>query len=311
MSRAGHATDQATGQATSDFDAVVFAGGGCRCFWQAGFWSVAAPALDLKPRVVAGVSAGTAMACASLVGIADRVVADFKRRSASNPRNLYPRNLLRGEPVFPHEAIYRGTIEDHLGEAVLDQLHQGPELRVLIARPPRWLGARTGLLVGIFAAALNDRERRVHPRWGGHFGFQPEVVSVRQCRRTEELSGLILHSSCTPPLLPLYRRGRRIALDGGLLDNAPADLVGAARSTLVLLTRRYGEGKVPQREGRVYLQPSQEIPIAKWDYTSPRLIQETYDLGRRDGEAFAASVQRRPLRVAGSEASSVEQVLAS
>ncbi len=47
------------------YDAVVFAGGGCRCFWQAGFWTEAAPALELAPRQVAGVSAGSAFACAS------------------------------------------------------------------------------------------------------------------------------------------------------------------------------------------------------------------------------------------------------
>jgi hypothetical protein len=29
------------------------------------------------------------------------------------------------------------------------------------------------------------------------------------------------------------------------------------------------------------------VPIAEWDYTRPDLIQATYDLGRRDGEAFA------------------------
>ncbi|HSV96461.1 MAG TPA: patatin-like phospholipase family protein, partial [Spirochaetota bacterium] len=36
-----------------------------------------------------------------------------------------------------------------------------------------------------------------------------------------------------------------------------------------------------------YVQPSQPSPIAKWDYTSPRGIQEVFDLGRRDGEYFA------------------------
>ena len=32
--------------------------------------------------------------------------------------------------------------------------------------------------------------------------------------------------------------------------------------------------------------PSQPIPIDKWDYTSPSLVDQTYDLGRRDGEDF-------------------------
>ena len=65
------------------------------------------------------------------------------------------------------------------------------------------------------------------------------------------------------------------------------ETVAEARSTLVLLTRPYPEAAIPHAPGRTYVQPSRPTPVAKWDYTSPRLIQETYDLGRRDGEAFA------------------------
>jgi len=33
--------------------------------------------------------------------------------------------------------------------------------------------------------------------------------------------------------------------------------------------------------------PSRPVPIDVWDYTSPERLQQTFDLGRRDGEAFA------------------------
>jgi hypothetical protein len=33
--------------------------------------------------------------------------------------------------------------------------------------------------------------------------------------------------------------------------------------------------------------PSEPVPIDKWDYTSPELVRRTYELGLRDGEAFA------------------------
>jgi len=36
------------------------------------------------------------------------------------------------------------------------------------------------------------------------------------------------------------------------------------------------------------VQPSRRPPIEKWDYTSPALVQQTYDLGRRDAEVFIA-----------------------
>jgi len=76
-------------------------------------------------------------------------------------------------------------------------------------------------------------------------------------------------------------------LDGGLVDNVPVEIVSEARSTLVLLSRRYDPTHIPDVPGLTYVQPSRETPVAKWDYASPERIQETYDLGRRDGEAFA------------------------
>ena len=59
-------------------DHVVFAGGGNRCFWQAGFWSVAAAEFNWKPSRVASVSAGSATACALFSGTFEQGFADFK-----------------------------------------------------------------------------------------------------------------------------------------------------------------------------------------------------------------------------------------
>lgn len=274
------------------FDAVVFAGGGCRCFWQAGFWSTAHPLLGLRPKVVAGTSAGAAFACAAVTDRTLAVLADFKRRAAANERNFYLENRFAGSRVFPHEEIYRGAILASLHAAAFERLQTGPDLRVLIARPPRWLGPRTGLTAAVVAHLLDRRASRVHPRWGRRFGFRQEVVTAQSCESVEELADLILQASCMPPIVPLYRRGESIVLDGGLIDNAPADIVGPAQSVLVLLSKRFPDHRVPRIQGRTYVGPSREIPILKWDYTSPELIQQTFDLGRRDGESFARETGR-------------------
>jgi hypothetical protein len=39
----------------------------------------------------------------------------------------------------------------------------------------------------------------------------------------------------------------------------------------------------------MYVQPSRPVPVASWDYTDPDGLQAAFDLGRRDGEAFAAT----------------------
>ncbi|MDQ9782759.1 patatin-like phospholipase family protein, partial [Serratia marcescens] len=48
---------------TPAFDQMVFAGGGNRCWWQAGWWDVVQPELSLAPRVITGISAGASTAC--------------------------------------------------------------------------------------------------------------------------------------------------------------------------------------------------------------------------------------------------------
>ena len=49
------------------FDAVVFAGGGNRCYWQGGFYEAAVARLGLVPRLVVGASAGAFAAVYSLL----------------------------------------------------------------------------------------------------------------------------------------------------------------------------------------------------------------------------------------------------
>jgi predicted acylesterase/phospholipase RssA len=74
-------------------------------------------------------------------------------------------------------------------------------------------------------------------------------------------------------------------LDGGLVSNAPVDYFHHSQGdTLVLLTRQ--SCRVPSVGGRVYVQPSQPMPVGAWDYTNARAIQATYDLGQRDAENF-------------------------
>ena len=56
------------------------------------------------------------MAVMLFAGVAREGMRSFERRVALNQRNAYPSNLLSGEPVFPHERIYRETLGEHLDE---------------------------------------------------------------------------------------------------------------------------------------------------------------------------------------------------
>lgn len=276
-------------RAGDSFDGVVFAGGGTRCFWQLGFWRVCASELGLAPRVVAAVSAGSAIACAALLGRCEETLASFQQAVAANPKNAYPEHLLGAgrPPVFPHAAIYRRAILEVVDAERLRQLQDFGELKVVVGRPPGSLGARLGVLLGLGCYLVSkQRGDPVHPELARRAGFSAEAVSVKSCRTPDELADLILASSCTPPFTPVLEYRGRPAIDGSVVDNAPLfALDGQARRTLVLLTRSF-RSLPPSRPELVYLTPSQPIPIRKWDYTSPERLARTFELGCRDGEAF-------------------------
>ncbi|MEM6994305.1 MAG: patatin-like phospholipase family protein [Myxococcota bacterium] len=274
-----------------DYEALVFAGGGCRCFWQAGFYSTAAEATGLRPQAIAAVSAGSAFACGAIGGALEAIVDEFERRTAENPRNIYPRNVMRTGLVFPHEPMYRGTILETMNGEVLRRVHAGPEIRVLLSRPPRRISPLPAVLLGYTAYGVDRLLRKnVHATLAKRLGFRKAVVVAQSCQSPAELADLIMQSSCMPPLTPLFRRDGAPVIDGALLDSAPADLVDEFDRTLVLLSRRYET--LPQHPRRDYVQPSQDLSVKMWDYTRPDLVRETFELGLRDGAAFAADPER-------------------
>lgn len=270
---------------------MVFSGGGNRCLWQAGFWLAVAPELKLAPSRVVAVSAGSAMACALFAGTFESCFASYKQAVADNARNLYLSNLLCSRPVFPHGDIYRETLLASIDMQALSRLHQGPAIKVLVSCPPRWAFAQLAMLLGVAAFGIKACHKgAVHSAMGQRVGFRPLYVSVQDCATPGALADLIIASSCVPPLTPQARRNGVALLDGSLVSNVPIEGVAQnSGETLVLLTRLFR--KLPSVPGRTYVQPSQPIPVGAWDYTNEVALQRAFDLGRRDGERFCATVR--------------------
>ncbi len=279
----------------TDFTSVVFAGGGSRCAWQVGFWQEVAPFLKNGPRAVGAVSAGAAMACFVFSGNAAAAMAYFQKITGRNPKNFYPENLFKGVPMFPHLEMYRNTLLTVFDSDALKNLHQGPDIRILLTRPPVWARPTMAILLGFLCYQVEKSLLApLHPRMAIAIGFRPEIVSVRSCTTPEMLAELILASSCTPPFTPVLYWNGSVALDGGLIDNVPyraVDDVGG--NTLFLLTRSYRHQSLPSNPEHTYIQPSRPITISKWDYTNPTGLLETYELGREDGKRFGQSQLER------------------
>lgn len=268
------------------FENIVFAGGGNRCFWQAGFWLTIEPHLSAAPTNIASVSAGAAISCALFSGCFDRVLENTLDVMRSNRKNRYWKNLLSDEPTHPHNRLYRHIIETSITPQGLELLHKGPHNHILVARIPNWLNPGSATLLGILGYQLEKKLfAPVHPKFGRKLGFQSEFIKVQNCQSIPMLSDLILSSSCTPPFTPQMYLSERPVLDGGMIDNVPVHGVEHyPGKTLVLCSRPYK--RLPEIKNRTYIAPSRPLTIESWDYTNPEGVLESFNQGKTDALTF-------------------------
>lgn len=283
-------TEQSHTTSSGPFRNVVFAGGGGRCIWQGGFWEVVAPEIGLNPSTIAAVSAGSLMACLLLSERTEVAMEVFVELARENAKNVYWEHAFSAQPMFPQSAIYRKMLEASFGKTELQRLKEGPDIRLFLARLPRWLGARSGALLGFLAYNVEKKTRKpLHPQFARRLGFRAETASLRECQTPEELADLILQSSCTPPFTPIYKRSGQVVLDGGLVDNVPVEGLGDdvhKGNTLVLLSRPYPPDLRLMTADRLYVHPATRVPLSTWDYSSPEKVRTTYEQGLREGELF-------------------------
>jgi predicted acylesterase/phospholipase RssA len=273
------------------FDAIVFAGGGNRCYWQGGFYEAAARRIG-TPSLAVAVSAGAFASIYSLLGTGTQVRERVLSACGPHLKNVDFAGWRAGGRLYPVGTLYQALLEAVIDDATLARLQRTTDLRIAISRLPGGLPPVLGAAVGIGAYQIEKRLfHPVHPRFGRRLGFRPEYVAVRDLKTATELRRLILASSGVPPFMPVVTIGGKPAFDGGLVDNVPigplAEVESSGGNTLVLLTRRYR--RLPEFTRRTYVQPSRPIRAKQFDVTDPDAIREAYELGLKDGAHFAAS----------------------
>jgi hypothetical protein len=274
------------------YDAIAFSGGGNRCYWQGGFYEAASEKLDLKAPLMTAVSAGSFALSYSLLGIGPRVRELVITACGPHLRNIDFAGWRAGKPLYPVGAMYLDLLRNVFDDAALKRLQSIADIRVAVARLPRGLPPMLGAALGISAYQIEKKLfHPVHPTFGRKLGIKQEFVGVRDLRHAPELHDLIVASGGVPPFMPVTKIGGRPAFDGGLVDNVPVaplePIERAGGKTLVLLTRRYK--KIPEIAGRTYVQPSEPIPISQFDITNAEGFRRAYELGLKDGKAFASA----------------------
>jgi predicted acylesterase/phospholipase RssA len=276
---------------------ITFAGGGNRSFYQQGLFEVWGERLFARTAAASGCSAGAAILVLLLSGRTHEARSHWDERRRGLRKNIDLTRALRGERIAPHGAIYRATVLHALADGGLERIRALPfPLYVLCARPPRGLsiGVSTWLGFGGYALEKRLKPQMLHPSAGERLGFRPVHMDARSCQSPEELADLVLASSATPPFTPVGNFRGQPLLDGGLVDNAPADIVERhpeVCQNLVLLTRPYPQGVTGRKGSRLYLAPTEPVPVERWDYTEDAPVDETLALGRRDAERHRAELE--------------------
>lgn len=264
---------------------LVFAGGGNRCWWQAGaLRHLLDHGLELPVELV-GTSAGAAVAASFLARSDDSAFQACLRLYAGNPRILDWSGVPRLK--FAHQHVYPAWIGAFLNAATFNTLKRSPSsLTVGLTRPARFLGMGGSVVAGTLAYLVDKYLwNSIHPRLPSLMGLRQDFMVLNKCADLESAQDLLIAAASAPPIMSARPVGGTHAIDGGYTDNAPippqTDAERAA--TLVLLTRHYP--KLPflfKWAGRTYWQPSRRIPVSTWDCTPGTTVHDAYELGAQD-----------------------------
>lgn len=278
------------------FAGLAYAGGGNRCYWQGGFYETVAPEISLKPRRIVGASAGAGAMLYNALGVGPTVREMLREACTGRTSEVDWAAFRRGGRLFPVAEMYRGMLATLFTPERLAMLKGQADFLIAISRPPRFWPLPVITTIGIGAYQLEKRFRRpVHPTVGRKLGFRPDLIRIADCADPEQLVDALMASAAVPPFMPAGNIGARAALDGGLVDSAPAwalaEMEAAGEQTLVLLTRPFAQ--VPQVQNRTYVRPSQVISVSQFTIRNWEGIRFAYELGVKDGEAFLRTIERR------------------
>ena len=279
------------------FHTAVFAGGGNRCWWQAGAVERLREQANWQVERLIGVSAGAGIATAFATGRIQASLRTAVERFNQTPKNFVWRNLLQGKRPFVLPNIYPDWIESFLQATDLQRLKQGSlKIDVVITRPIPFLPVTMSTAL---ALALYSTEKfwlkTFHARAPHWVGLRPEYHDLSACAHMDDARSLLLASAAAVPITATHKVHGRAALDGGFYDNVPlpqdrADDAG----TLVLLTRHRADLPLAfDMGGRTYLQPSRPVAAINMDCTSGPNVQNTYAQGLEDMTAWLRRVGQR------------------
>lgn len=271
----------------SNVETLVFAGGGNRCWWQAGVMTKLLDSGWKLPPVMVGTSAGAAIATSLLTCSSRDALASCKRLYDGNDELFDWQSLARLKLKFSHQHIYPAWVESFTSDHHFDRLRSASsELIVAITRPARYLGLVGSLVAGSIAYMVDKKiAHSIHPRLPRYLGLRQEFLNLKSETNGQAARVLLQAVAAASPFMLAQRVNGEWGFDGGYADNAPIPPPTKEQKvkTLVLLTRHYPDlPAIFQWNGRTYWQPSQKVPVSTWDCRPGTTVDAAFDQGIRD-----------------------------
>lgn len=264
----------------TDFNQIVFSGGGIRCFWHGGFLAVAGDKLGLEVERVSTVSGG-ALSASAWIGKRETDLLELMHEAFT----INDGNIDTGKSnLTPHQEIYRAVVETTLDREAIERIAHGPEYQVILAVPPKHVSAQaSAFLFGVLYKLDQAVRSTPHLRWPTQSGLGRMRVDARTAAREGQLVDLICAAATIPPVFDVPTWAGRRVLDGGMTDKAPLPEPDEGR-TLILLSSRYSN--LPDDPRRTYVQPSEEVAADKIDFAHAERVKKTWGQGERDARSW-------------------------
>ena len=269
------------------FSTIVFAGGGNRCWWQAGLISRLTEQGITLPTQLIGTSAGAAIAAAYMLNVVPEALNSCVALYRQNETLFQWQKLRRLKIEFGHRQIYPSWIQSFITRPAFEAAKvSNHRLTAAVTHPIRLLGPSISIALAT-AAYLIDKKlgHNIHPMLPKYFGLRQGFYSLHECSTLEDARALLCAAAAAPPVMPPVKINGLCTFDGGYTDNAPIVRQSPFEkaATLVLLTRHYTRyPTIFQHGGRTYLQPSRPVPVSTWDCTARATVMDAFSLGYED-----------------------------
>ena len=179
----------------SHVQTLAFAGGGNRCWWQAGLLTQLQEYGVRLPARLVGTSAGAAIAASLLAGSTDKALQACKQLYAANAHLFDWRGLARWRLNFAHQTIYPAWLAAFVNEGHFKAIQSAPsQLLVAVTRPAWALGLSGSIAVGTLAYLVDQKLfHHIHPALPRFLGLKQAFFSLHDCATAQ-----VARTTCRP-----------------------------------------------------------------------------------------------------------------